>query len=71
MAPTGFTINQNIMHEVIWGHIYILNIKIRIKDNTWNDIIFIIIQDTFAKLGVQRLVFIDKVMYGLINDGNY
>ena len=39
------------MRGVIWGYIYTLNMKIRIKDDTWNGTIFTITQDAFAKLG--------------------
>ena len=51
MAPIGFTNDQNTMRGVIWGYIYTLNIYMHIEDNTWNVIIFTIIQDTSTKLG--------------------
>ena len=42
MAATDFANNQNTMYGIVWGYIYAWNIKIRIKDNTWNVIIFTI-----------------------------
>lgn len=41
----------NIMSKVIWGYIYTLNIKILIKDNNLNFIIFTIMQEIFSKFG--------------------
>ena len=39
------------MSKVIWGYIYTLNIKILIKDNNLNFIIFTIMQEIFSKFG--------------------
>ena len=45
MASNG----QKTMRRVILGCIYPLNIKIHIKDNTWNIIILTVIQEMLAK----------------------
>ena len=60
MVPIGFTNDQKTMSGGIWGYICTLNIKIHIKNNTWDVIIFTIMEDTFAKR-----------MYSLANDENY
>ena len=44
------------MRGIIWGYIYTLSIKIHIKDNTWNVIIFTTIQETLAKFGGRGLL---------------
>ena len=69
--PTDFTNDQKTMRGVTWGYIYTLTTNIRIEDNTWNIIIFTIIQDTFAKLSDWKIAFIKKRTYNLVNDGNY
>ena len=52
MAATDFANNQNTMYGIVWRYIYAWNIKIRIKDNTWNVIIFTI----NCKILLQNLV---------------
>ena len=48
MALIDFINDQNIMRTVIWSYIYILKIKMRIKDKTWNFRIFTIILERTA-----------------------
>ena len=64
------TNDQNTMCRVIFDYIYTLKIKIHIKSNTWNVIVFAIVQETFAKVGGYTLAFIRKRMYSLVNYEN-
>ena len=67
---TDFTNDKNTMPRVIWGHMYLLEIKIYTKDNTWNVIIIAIMQEAFAKLGGCRLAFNWKRIHNLVNHEN-
>ena len=49
MASIDFTNDQITMCKVIWGYIY--TIKIYIKGNTWNVIIFNAIHVVIAEFG--------------------
>ena len=46
-------------------------IKISIKEETWNYLVFTVILETFARFGGLRLEFIRKRMHSLVNVENY
>ena len=56
MAP----VDQNIIRRAISSYIYTLKIKIHVKDNTSNFIIFTIILETFANLGGRGFQLLGK-----------
>ena len=51
MVRIDFNHDQNTMRRVTCNSIYTLRIKIRIKENISNFVIFIIIQETLSKFG--------------------
>ena len=67
MNAIDSTNDQNTMGRVIQGYIYTLTTKMRIKGKTSNCLIFNVIIQKFAKFGGQRLEFIRKRMYTLVN----
>ena len=71
MAPIDFTNVQKTIRIIIWGYIYTLKIKMHIKNDTWNFIIFTTTLETFVKLSGQRVLFIRKRMYSSVNNENY
>ena len=52
MAPFDFINGQSTIGRVSWSYFYTLNIKIHIKDNTGNYIIFTIIIDVLPRFVV-------------------
>ena len=51
VAPIDFTNDQNTIRRVFWGYIYTSKIKIHVKVNTWDFIIFTVILERFGKIG--------------------
>ena len=51
MAPFEFTNDQNTIRRFILDYINILKIKVHLKDDAWNSMIFIIILKLFTKFG--------------------
>ena len=49
MAPFEFTNDQNTIRRFILDYINILKIKVHLKDDAWNSMIFIIILKPFTK----------------------
>ena len=69
MAPIDSNNNQNTVRRAIWGYIYTLNINMRIEGNSYYLHYFTrYISETWL---VERVAFIKKRMYSLVNYEKY